>query len=164
MTPDATLVSNAFAAPSLIAAPEVLTNAASLLAMSTSNRFLRASERIRALALRLETPGATEAVRRMLGVQAERVERQAGLQLSGLGATYVALASFATASLVSVVGAAFSARGLHLVESGAVIRAMVAGLIGAGGLIHGCFNLFRATRRDEAGLIRDRQKARAAES
>ena len=41
------LAQNPFALLSLIAAPAVLTNAASVLALSTSNRFLRASERMR---------------------------------------------------------------------------------------------------------------------
>jgi hypothetical protein len=46
------LSSNPFALLSLIGAPAVLTNAASVLALSTSNRFLRASERMRALSTR----------------------------------------------------------------------------------------------------------------
>ena len=166
MPTDASLVSNSFAVLSLIAAPAVLTNAASLLAMSTSNRFLRASDRIRALAQRLEAPSESEDVRQMLAQQVNRVERQAVLLLAGLKATYVALGSFVTASLISVVGAAFSARGLHVVEGGAIILAMIAGFIGAGGIVHGCFNLFRATRlsmlniTEEADLIRVRHQAR----
>jgi hypothetical protein len=50
----ADLSQNPFALLSLIAAPAVLTNAASVLVMSTTNRFLRASERMRALAVRVE--------------------------------------------------------------------------------------------------------------
>jgi hypothetical protein len=91
MTADTTLMSNSFAALSLIAAPAVLTNAASLLAMSTSHRFLRAGDRMRGLAQRLEAPGESDAVRRLLLTQVERVERQASLLLAGLRATFVAL-------------------------------------------------------------------------
>src|SRR5260221_11809025 len=50
----ATLAQNPFALLSLIASPAVLTNAASGLALSTSNRFLRASERMRGLATRYD--------------------------------------------------------------------------------------------------------------
>ena len=63
----ADLSQNPFALLSLIAAPAVLTNAASVLVMSTTNRFLRASERMRALAVRVEekklTPGLRLLVR-----------------------------------------------------------------------------------------------------
>ena len=52
------LAQNPFALLSLIAAPAVLTNAASVLALSTSNRFLRASERMRALSAADRGPNA----------------------------------------------------------------------------------------------------------
>src|SRR6187402_3474907 len=104
INPDSPLVSNPFALLSLIGAPAILTNAASVLAMSTSNRFLRASERMRALAARLDAGDETPAVHIMLLHQVQRVEKQATLLLHGLGGAYVALGSFATASLVSIVG------------------------------------------------------------
>jgi len=46
--------SNPFAVLSLIVAPAILTNAASVLAMSTSNRLARAVDRARELARQLE--------------------------------------------------------------------------------------------------------------
>ena len=61
-----------FAALSFIAAPAVLTNAASVLAMSTSNRFLRASDRMRQLADRLDRGVDTEATLAMFRVQVGR--------------------------------------------------------------------------------------------
>ena len=45
---------NPFAALSLIVAPAILTNASSILAMSTSNRLARAADRARELAKQLE--------------------------------------------------------------------------------------------------------------
>lgn len=47
--------SNPFAALSLIVAPAILTNASSVLAMSTSNRLARAVDRARELARQLES-------------------------------------------------------------------------------------------------------------
>lgn len=47
-----------FAALSLIVAPAVLTNASSILVLSTSNRLARAVDRARALAAELERPAA----------------------------------------------------------------------------------------------------------
>jgi hypothetical protein len=166
MTPDPSLVSNPFAILSLIAAPAVLTNAASVLAMSTSNRFLRASDRMRALAARLETGADSGASRALLRVQVQRVERQAVMLLHGLGGAYVALGSFASASLISIVGAALASSPLHAGFQVTVLLALVAGFIGAAGLVTGCFNLFRATRlsllniTEEAALIRSRSRQR----
>jgi hypothetical protein len=163
MVPDATLISNPFAALPIIAAPAILTNAASVLAMSTSNRFLRASERIRQLARQAEDAAELPEGRAMYGRQVERVQTQALLLLNGLGASYVAMASFAIASLVSIVGAALDARGLHGGAVIAVYLGLAAGFFGAGGLAHGCFNLFRATRlsmlnvSEEAAYLRRRR-------
>lgn len=139
MFPDATLISNPFAALPIIAAPAILTNAASVLAMSTSNRFLRASERMRTVTRQFESPDEPADSRAMLGRQVERIQRQALLLLNGLGASYVAMAAFAIASLVSIVGAALDSRGLHAAAVITVYLGLGAGFIGAGGLVHGCF-------------------------
>ena len=64
--PTADLAQNPFALLSLIAAPAVLTNAASVLAISTSNRFLRASERMRALSVRVEDQKLTPGLRALV--------------------------------------------------------------------------------------------------
>ena len=111
--PAADLAQNPFALLSLIAAPAVLTNAASVLALSTSNRFLRASERMRALSMRTEDRNLSHEVRALLLRQADRTERQAVLLLKGLRAAYVALGSFASASLISILGAAMAGSSLH---------------------------------------------------
>ena len=164
MFPDATLISNPFAALPIIAAPAILTNAASVLAMSTSNRFLRASERIRVLARQSEDPAEPSEARALYGRQVERAQTQALLLLNGLGASYLAMASFAIASLVSIVGAALDFRGLQGAALVAVYLGLATGFFGAGGLAHGCFNLFRATRlsmlniSEEAAYLRSRRQ------
>ncbi len=94
----------------------------------------------------------------------ERVEQQAGLLLTAMHAIYIALASFASATLVTLLGA-----GLSTIAGGwpAIILATIGVLLGAagvGGLVHGCVNLFRATQislvniREEARLIRTRHE------
>src|SRR5687768_8595489 len=70
--------SNPFALLSLIAAPAVLTNAMSVLALSTSNRFLRAGERLRALSSELERATVAEE-RQWRLVHIDRIEKQAVL-------------------------------------------------------------------------------------
>ena len=64
MPSDPSLIYNPFAALSFIAAPAILTNASTVLALSTSNRFMRASDRMRVLADRLDRGGEPEATTR----------------------------------------------------------------------------------------------------
>jgi len=162
---DSSVVSNPFAALSFIAAPAVLTNAASVLAMSTSNRFLRASDRMRALGDRLDRGVDSVATRSMFRVQVQRVGKQSVLLLHGLFGAYLALGSFAAASLISIFGAVLAVatnNGAHI----AVVMALVAGCVGVCGLVFATFNLFRATRLsmlniiEEANLIQQRHEAR----
>jgi hypothetical protein len=158
------LSENPFALLSLIAAPAVLTNAASVLALSTSNRFLRASERMRALSVRTEDRTLSHAVRALLLRQADRTERQAVLLLKGLRAAYVALGSFASASLISILGAAMAGSSLHFGFHALSALALAVGFVGAGGLVTACLKLLQATQlsmlnmSEEAALIRAREQ------
>jgi hypothetical protein len=158
------LSANPFALLSLIGAPAVLTNAASVLALSTSNRFLRASERMRALSTRTEDRGLPSEIRALLNRQADRTERQALFLLKGLRAAYVALGSFATASLVSILGAGLAGSSLHLGFRALGTLALAVGFVGAGGLVTACLKLFQATQlsmqnmSEEAALIRARER------
>lgn len=161
MQPD--LISNPFALLSLIAAPAVLTNAASLLALSTSNRFLRAGERLRVIIAKIDqTPDPNE--RQFWIRHMSRIERQATLLLIGLRSVYVALGSFVLTSLVSIFGAYLSAQQLHPWDTTLTLLSLTTGLIGTIAIVHGCLNLFRATRlsliniREEAQLIYQREK------
>jgi hypothetical protein len=160
----ADLGQNPFALLSLIAAPAVLTNAASVLALSTSNRFLRASERMRALSVRTEDRTLSHEIRALLLRQANRTEKQAVLLLKGLRAAYVALGSFASASLISILGAAMAGSALHFGFHLLSALALGVGFIGAGGLVTACLKLLQATRlsmlnmSEEAALIRAREQ------
>ena len=155
------LTQNPFAVLTFIVAPAILTNATSVLAMSTINRMLRTRDRMHELYA--ESEGATQFRGTAYIEQVNRVERQATLLLSALRSIYVALAAFASATLVTLLGASLA----HL--EGAIWPRLLAGLgvllgfIGVGGLVLGCGHLFRATQlsllniRDEAALVRKRQ-------
>jgi hypothetical protein len=159
------LSQNPFALLSLIAAPAVMTNAASVLALSTSNRFLRASERMRALVARYDEASATD-VRKVLLVQITRVERQAVMLLNALRSAYVAIGSFVSASLISILGAGVAASSLHAAFTTLAGLALLVGFCGAGGMVWACLNLLGATRlallnmTEEAELVRHRERAR----
>ena len=156
---------NPFALLTLIVAPAVLTNAMSVLALSTSNRFLRAGERLRILAAELESATKLED-RAWRLTHINRIEHQAVLLLSALRAAYVALGSFVSASLISIFGAALAARRFHPVDEVMIVLALGVGFIGAAALVWACVNLFRATRlsmvniSEEVAIIRQREAQR----
>jgi uncharacterized membrane protein YgcG len=164
MNPDL-LAQNPFAVLTLIVAPAVLTNATSVLALSTSNRFLRAGERMRALGAELaEETKATERSWRLTHLN--RIERQAVLLLLAIRAAYVALGSFVTASLVSIVGAGLASRKLHPGDEILLVVAAALGFVGAAAIVIACIRLFHATQlsmlniSEEAAIIRARESDR----
>jgi len=138
---------NPFAVLSLIVAPAILTNAASVLAMSTSNRLARAVDRARALSNLLEetpdcsTPVATRQLREL-----SVAEQRALLLLQALRNIYVALGGFASTALLSLIGALAVPLGLGLLAPGIEITAALVGLVAIGALLNGSFVLVRETR------------------
>jgi hypothetical protein len=141
---------NPFAVLSLIVAPAILTNASSVLAMSTSNRLARAVDRARDLARQLESPKASlsadadrERERRLVEMTA--TEQRAVMLLHVLQSFYVALAGFASATLGSLLGAVMAQFGRSLVVVALEILAVIAGIIGVGALIRGSVLLIRET-------------------
>jgi hypothetical protein len=159
MTP---LTQNPFAALTFIAAPALLTNASSVLAMSTINRMLRTRERMTQLLDKVETGLHSESDAARMIMMVNRVETQGTLLLRALHSIYVALGSFASATLVTLLGTGVAPfhgdLWLHLMAwlGGGL------GLAGVGGLVFGCANLFHATRlslvniHEEASIIRER--------
>src|SRR4030095_12778351 len=151
-----------FAALTFVAAPALLTNASSVLALSTINRMLRTRDRMHEIFIESKVGGQTEEERTHLMEVTDRVEKQAALLLTALHSIYLALAAFASATLVTLLGA-----GVAAFHSGSWIHVMallglLLGFFGAGGLVLGCANLFQATQlslvniQDEAALIRER--------
>jgi hypothetical protein len=161
------LAQSPFAVLTFIAAPALLTNSSSVLALSTINRMLRTRDRMKELFVQSEKGVLPESERVWLMGQVERVEKQGVLLLSGLRAIYVALGAFAGATLVTLLGAALfslqQAMWFHLLAG----LGLLLGFVGVAGLIFGTANLFRATQlsvisiRQEAGLIRERQEAKS---
>src|SRR4029077_4918097 len=94
------LTQNPFAVLTFIVAPAILTNATSVLAMSTINRMLRTRERMQQLFA--ESEGTAQFQGPRLIQQVNRVERQAVLLLSAMRWIYLALGAFAAASLVTL--------------------------------------------------------------
>ncbi len=138
---------NPFAALSLIVAPAILTNACSVLIMSTSNRFARTVDRSRELARELEADDdfASETGMRRLR-ELGMAEERSLLLLRAMRSSYVGLSGFASATLLSLVGAVLVPVGqttpLQLIEA----LAILAGMVAVAALIHGSVLLVRETR------------------
>ena len=75
------LAQSPFAVLTLIAAPAVLTNATSVLAMSTINRMLRTRDRMHDLYATAQNSDFTESEKNRMLAQVDRVECQAELLL-----------------------------------------------------------------------------------
>lgn len=152
---------NPFTMLTLIAAPAVLTNASSILALGTSNRFARAVDRARALAALLENKQASDdSLDAMRLRQIERLEKRILLLLHALAVIYASLGSFAAASLVSLIGASLAVSAHHTMFHVVLGLAIIAGLIGVGGLVVGCSMLVRETRIAVANLSEEAEFVR----
>jgi hypothetical protein len=158
------LTDNPFAVLTFIAAPAILTNATSVLAMSTINRMLRTRDRMH------ELYRESEDTSKLLGEkfieQVNRVERQAAMLLSAMRWIYTALGAFVSASLVTLVGAVAGQLGSEILMRVVIGMGLLLGIVGVTGLVGGCVNLFHTTQlslmniRDEAEAIRARQHKR----
>lgn len=159
------LPDNPFTSLTLIAAPAILTNASSVLALGTSNRFARAIDRARALSAMLEKETASRDPLTIMRVHhLNRVERRALLLLYALRLFYLALGSFAAAALTSLLGATAATTDHHLIFRLTLDVAALSGFVGVGGLVSGCVLLVEETRlavksvSEEAQMVRERFK------
>lgn len=156
------LTQNPFAVLTFIVAPAILTNATSVLAMSTINRMLRTRERMHELFA--EPEGANSSAGTNYLEQVNRVEFQAILLLRALRWIYTSLGAFAAAALVTLLGAVVGQLGHEPVVRTFIHVGLLLGAVGVIGLVAGCVNLLRATQlslvniSEEAQSIRDRQE------
>jgi hypothetical protein len=144
---------NPFAAFSLIVAPAILTNASSVLAMSTSNRLARAVDRARDLARQLEgleaaadpeRPETRKSFERLLQ-ELTATEQRTTMLLRVLQSFYFALGGFACSTVAALLGAV-----LARFESGPPVVvletiAVGAGTVGVAALVRGSIILVRET-------------------
>jgi len=132
---------------SFFVAPAVLTNASSVLTLTTSNRFARAMDRERSLLAQIEGREKDSGDRLRLLVRLLRsVERRARYLVRALNAYYLAVAAFGVASLASLVGAVLQYAGASSAGAFAFEVAFGGGAVGVGGLIYGSGLLFLESR------------------
>lgn len=141
-----TVVQNPFAVITIIAAPAILTNASSILTLSTSTRLMRCLDRINTLTGHLDRQEVSNELRKVYLEQAELSHKQARQFLGALRWIYIALAAFAIASFLALMGASTVTLlpGKVLELLGAL--SLIAGGVGALGFLWSSINLIIASR------------------
>ena len=148
---------NTFQLLTFIAAPALLTNASSVLVLSTSNRFARAVDRARALEAMDDTPVHERAL--------TRVVRRALTLNRALTAFYVAVASFATGTFSELLGggiAAVSSRGeiapvITLIGLAVATIGTCAIATGAGFLVVETWDAYAGLREEARDMLHGRR-------
>src|SRR4051812_48726740 len=146
---------NPFSLLTFIAAPAILTNASSVNVLSTSNRLARSMERARAISVQIEeheddTEG--NAVRLKL---LKFAERRTLIIVRALTCFYIAIGSFAAASLISLLGAVFVAAQQDVLRQITLAVSLCAGVVGVGGLAIGSGLLVFETRMALRGMAEE---------
>jgi hypothetical protein len=144
-----TLSDNAFAALSFLAAPAILTNASTILALGTSNRLARASDRAKAAAASIVSSTSTSASDPLVQFHQQDFQhstRRAAMLIRALRRFYLAAGSFAGGTCVALVGAFAGYFDVHALDRITQAAMVLAAALGVGGLVHGCLILLYETR------------------
>ena len=150
MTPDP--VSNPFAVLSAVAAPAILTNACSVLALGTANRLARAVDRTRAVHDLMRSAKPDSADHSALTRQLPFLQRRGALLLKSLSLFYTALAMFATTALIAIIGSALVAYDFPIAFHVAAAVGFFIGSCGVLSIVTGCTLMIRETRLALRGL------------
>lgn len=155
------LPTNPFVVLSYVGGPALLTNATSLLVLSTANRFARAIDRSRYLTGLLAEP-ALEGIHALEVAELQTTGQRIRLIGTAISAQYLAAAMFALATVVSILGGV-----LAQVTTGAaldviVVFAVALGLVGFAAFVIAAFSLVIETRLTMRWLGRESENAIAA--
>jgi hypothetical protein len=141
------LSSNPFIVFTFLAAPAVMTNAAAVMSLTTANRIARAVDRSRALVAELADPGATPADIRAFRVREVEVARERAVLLNrALASFQLAFGSFATATLVALLGAFVGHFELRYVGYGVFLLVLACMAVAVGGVARGAWLVVRESR------------------
>lgn len=130
------VVDNPFAMLSFLAAPAVLTNAATLLALGTSNRLARAADRARALSSQLRAGKDAGGAARHFRDFNHAIQRARQL-VRALRCFYFGAGGFAAATCVSLVGATGAHFGAHATVLVTQLLVLVTTAVGVGAIVKG---------------------------
>jgi hypothetical protein len=151
------MTSDAVSAVGFIGAPALLTNATSVLLLSTANRLARSVARARELAATAADDNKEKVL--TLNSQLRMAQRRVLLTVWAMGLLYLGLSSFAAATLIAFVGEFGKEAGLALLESGLVRGTMITGglgfislMLGSALLVYETTLAYRMLREESIGI------------
>ena len=131
----------------VIAAPAVMTNAAAVMSLTTSNRLARAVDRGRALVAELNKPNADKLELRAFHMrEVKTAGHRAELLIRAVAAFQVAFAAFASATLVALIGSTLSMVAPKQVGHAALALVVACMLVAVSGVVAGARLIIRESR------------------
>lgn len=156
-----TLDQSPWALLTFLAAPAILTNASTVLALGTSNRLARASDRARAASSALlgarstaQGPLASDATSSIQSEEFDSAARRAAMLVQALRRFYLSAGCFAAAACVALLGAIGAYFDAHPLDVTARALAILATIAGVGSLVSGTLHLVAETRVALASIAR----------
>jgi len=155
------MATNPFVVLSYVGGPALLTNATSLLVLSTANRFARAIDRSRYLTGLLAQP-ALEGLRALEVAELRTTGRRIRLIGTAISALYLATAMFALATVISIVGGVVAQMTTGATLDVVIVFAVALGVIGFAAFVIASFALVIETRITMRWLGQESDNAIAA--
>jgi hypothetical protein len=152
---------NPFTALTTVVAPAVLTNACSVLSLGTSNRIARVVDRARVVSAEIAALPADSAECGYWMEQLGALRVRAKYLFWALRMVYAALAAFALAALVAILGSAAAAYGEQVAFQVAAGIGLVVGVLGVFGLATGCVLMVGEVRLALGQITREADYAMA---
>jgi hypothetical protein len=137
-----------------IAAPALLTNASSVLALNTANRFGRVVDRSRAVAAGLRGMAPDSIDYGVWQRQLDRLKLRGKLLMRAQTGLYLAIGAFVGTALFAVLGSMVLERAPGAATALGVVG-IVLGILATGSLLSACVLIARETRVALAGLQDD---------
>ena len=156
-----TLDQSPWALLTFLAAPAILTNASTVLALGTSNRLARAADRARAASSALlgarstaQGPLAPDATTSIQAEEFDTAAHRAAMLVQALRRFYLSAGCFAAAACVALLGAIGAYFDAHALDVTARAMAILATIAGVGSLVSGTLHLVAETRVALASIAR----------
>lgn len=137
---------NPFTVLTAVAAPAVLTNACSVLALGTANRIARVVDRSRVVMTARAALDPSHPEYTGFSQQIDKLRIRGNLLLRALRLFYASLGMFAATALSAIVGSVLVAYEFGLAFHAAAAFGFIVGTLGVSGLVIGCTMMVRETR------------------
>lgn len=140
-------IDSPFVILSFLAAPAILTNASTLLALGTSNRLARAADRARSSAQSVITSkDPSDPLVKLHRDDFQAASQRASMLVKALQRFYLSAGCFALGTCVALIGAFLDYFQIRTFDKVSQIGTILIALFGVGGLVHGSLILLAETK------------------